>query len=151
MYKIEKRHIILEGLVLVAFSFLLIFYQYLPIKLASVIFVVFIVRDIYRMMGTTYELSEEGIQLKVRDKVREDRKWKDMDYITRSRKNTRIVALVFDKDVVAIPPYVENFEGMIKEIFELNAKNKHVSIHESIPSAFNLNIQLKDNGKMKIK
>lgn len=151
MYRIKKQHIYLEILGLLAFLLLIVFYHNVAIQLASLVFVVFFARDIRRMTGTTYELSKEGIKVKVRGELREDRLWKDMDFITRSRKNTRIVALVFDKDVVTLPPYVEGFEDMVRDVFDYNKTNKHVAVHESIPGAFDLDIKLKDNGKIKVK
>ena len=110
MYKNLRQPIYIQAAVAAAMLF---FGVTVPSNILTsgilVVFAGFLLKDAYEMVGSEYVITEESLQLQVHGKVKWEIKWRELDMVTRTKKNPRWVVVSDGKEF----PYAEAFYGRI--------------------------------------
>ncbi len=106
---------------------------------------VLLARDAYKEYYAFFDVLDDRLQVRVKDKVIKDIYYKDAKYLTITKKNKKWVVIANeDKVMFTIKPKIEDYETMIKKLIK-NMKNyKNVVIHDQVLftySAYNKNKQ----------
>ncbi|SCZ76886.1 hypothetical protein [Acidaminobacter hydrogenoformans] len=132
MYRYKKSEIYLQaavGAMFIIFGVMLGNWVYLSILgLVSL----FLFKDCLKQMKTVIEVKGDRIELRTGDKVTQTILYKNLQFITRTRRNKKWVVVGHDKNIFYIRPAIIDHEKLLSEVLMFNRKNKKVYIHESI-------------------
>lgn len=134
MYHYRKRDIYLQAAVGVMFIFfggLLGNWVYLSI-LGFISILLF--KDCIKQLNSVIEVKRDRLELRTGDKVSQVIYFKDLQFITRTRRHKKWVVVGHDRNLFYIRPSIVNHEQMLEEVLKYNKSNKKVFIHETIES-----------------
>lgn len=152
IYKIEKKTIIIEAAVALAmFVFGLNVNIGLSIRIFIFLFAALFLRDAYHLMVSAYVLTKDSIQFKRKDRILWEVPWKNLDMVTRNKKNIRWIVLSDGEGYRNIKQKTENFKKMIQEIILWGAQNPQMKIHESIVGYTGFDLVLDKRGRLEKK
>lgn len=134
MYKYAKKALITDMLFLVVLLYLLFFVQVdIIYKFVLVVVAIVIVRDNVKQILATFEVAGDRLIIRQKDKVVREIKYKEMKYLTITRKNKKWVVIADDEKVLfTIKPKIENYEKMVADLIRLNQSNKKMTVHDYI-------------------
>ncbi len=152
MYKNLRQPIYIQAAVAAAMLF---FGVTVPSNILTsgilVVFAGFLLKDAYEMVGSEYVISEESLQLQVHGKVKWEIKWRELDMVTRTKKNPRWVVVSDGKEFRMIKHSTTNFEMLVKEVIRYGSVNKDMKVHETINQYLDVALKLDDIGRIKKK
>lgn len=134
MYQYKKRDIYLQAIVGVMFIFfggLLGNWVYLSI-LGFIALLLF--KDCLKQLKTVIEVKGDRIEQRIGDKVTQVVYFKDLQFITRTKRHKKWVVVGHDQNLFYIRPSIVNWEQLLAEVLKYNKSNKKVFIHETIES-----------------
>ncbi len=152
MYKIEKQPIYIQAGVAAAMMFFGV--TVLRSWIMSGIlcfFAILLLKDVYEMFNAEYVVAETALQYKVKDKVKWEIKWMDLDMVTRTKKNARWVVVSDGTEFKMLKHTITNFKDLMEDVLRHGAVNKELKIHETISEYVDMNLQLDDMGRIKKK
>ena len=101
------------------------------------IFVVLMARDLLKVSKTAFKVLPDRIQVFVGEQMEKEVMYKDLEFITLTRKNKNWVVLVTkDGNVTKLTRDIINFDVLIKEILNYTKSNKKIEVHEQILSQY---------------
>ena len=96
-----------------------------------------ILKDAVKEWGATFELKGDRMVVRSRDKVIREITYREMKYLTITRKNKKWVVIADDDRILfTIKPKIENHEEMVSKLIELNKSNKKLDIHDYIKKTY---------------
>lgn len=138
MYKYSKKTLAMN----LVFVILLLFLIFVVDKewaynIVLVLVVVLISKDAYKEMFATFELTGDRLIVKSRDKVIKEIKYRNMKYLTITRRNKKWAVIADDNGILfTIKPRIENYEEMIGELISKNKSNKKLEVHDYIKKTY---------------
>lgn len=121
-------------LFLVVLLYLLFFVQVdIIYKFVLVVVAIVIVRDNMKQILASFEVAGDRLIIRKKDKIVREIKYKEMKYLTITRKNKKWVVIADDEKVLfTIKPKIENYEKMVADLIRLNQSNKKMTVHDYI-------------------
>ncbi|GEM_PF-1056501 len=138
MYKYSKRTIIFNFI----FAALLVFFGFFLTKEIWYVLVigmvaVLILKDAITEMNASFEIAGDRLIVRSKDKIRKEIKYRDIKYMTITRKNKKWIVLADDEGILfTIKPRIENYEQMAADLIRLNQSNKKMEIHDYIKKTY---------------
>jgi len=138
MYKYSKRTIIFNFI----FAALLVFFGFFLTKEIWYVLVigmvaVLILKDAITEMNASFEIAGDRLIVRSKDKIRKEIKYRDIKYMTITRKNKKWIVLADDEGILfTIKPRIENYEKMAADLIRLNQSNKKMEIHDYIKKTY---------------
>ncbi len=117
-------------------------------KALFIIATVLMIKDAIIILSAKYSVNKSGLRLKDRFRDREVVNWRDLEYITITKKNKKWVAFVMPESIHYIKQNVENREELMHNIIEMVKGSKTLAIHDDINERFNLGLKLNDEGRI---
>ncbi|MBN2796970.1 MAG: hypothetical protein JXR88_16285 [Clostridia bacterium] len=138
MYKYSKKALITDLLFLLVLLYLIVFVDVdIIYKVVLVAVAAMIVRDNLKEMQATFELAGDKMIVRRKDKVVREIKYKDMKYLTITRKNKKWVVIADDDKILfTIKPKIESYEKMVSDLIRLNQSNKKMEVHDYIKRTY---------------
>ncbi len=118
------------------------------LKLLFFLATVLMTKDAIVMLSGKYSVTRTGLRLKDKFRDREVANWRQLEYITITKKNKKWVALVMPKDIYYLKPNIDNREELLQNIIEQVKGSKTLAIHDDINERFNLGLKLNDEGRI---
>ncbi len=139
-------------LISLLFVFLLIaltlFVDKWGIKALFFLATVLMTKDAISMLSGKYSVDQSGLRLKDKFRDREVVNWRQLEYITITRKNKKWIALVMPEKIHYLKQNIENREELLHNIIEKVKGSKTLAIHDDINERFNLGLKLNDEGRI---
>lgn len=132
MYRYKKQEIYLQasvGLMLIFFGGLLGNWVYLSI-LGFIAILLF--KDCLKQLKTVIEVKGDRLEVRAGDHVTQVILYKDLQFITRTRRHKKWVVVGHDRNIFYIRPSITDDQKLLAEILRYNRTNKKVFIHETI-------------------
>lgn len=138
MYKYSKKALITDLLFLLVLLYLIVFVDVdFVYKVVLIAVSAMIVRDNLKEMQATFELTGDKMIIRRKDKIVREIKYKDMKYLTITRKNKKWVVIADDEKILfTIKPKIEFYEKMVSELIRLNQSNKKMEVHDYIKRTY---------------
>ncbi len=118
------------------------------IKALFIIATVLLAKDAIIMWSAKYSVDNNGLRLKDKFRDRQLVSWRELEYITITRKNKKWVALVTPQNIHYLKQNIENREELMHNIIEKIRGSKTIAIHDDINARFNLGLKLNEEGKI---
>lgn len=138
MYKYSKRTLVINFV----FTGLLVFSAvYLKVdfifRLVIGMISILILRDAFKEMYASFELLGDKMVIKAKDSVVREIKYREMKYLTITRKNKKWIVIADDERILfTIKPKIENYEQMVADLIEFNKSNKKLEVHDYIKRTY---------------
>ncbi|MCH4888710.1 hypothetical protein EZV73_14040 [Acidaminobacter sp. JC074] len=138
MYKYSKRTIIFN---FIFAGLLLILGFYIATETWYMIVVgliaLLILKDAVSELRATFELAGDRMIVRNKDKVVKEIKYRDIKYMTITRRNKKWIVLADDNGILfTIKPRIENYEQMAADLIRLNQSNKKLEVHDYIKKTY---------------
>lgn len=108
--------------------------------LYSIILVVvaaFVLKDALKELKASFELTGDRLIVRVKDKIVKEVRYKEMKYLTISRKNKRWIVIADDEKILFVIKHrIKDHGKMVNELIKLNKSNKKLEIHEFIQRTY---------------
>ncbi len=127
---------------------LALFVEKWGIKALFIIATVMLTKDAIITWSAEYSVDNNGLRLKDKFRDRQLVSWRELEYITITRKNKKWVALVTPDDIKYLKQNIENREELMHNIVEKIRGSKTIAIHDDINERFNLGLKLNQEGKI---
>lgn len=155
MYRYSRKSLIKDLLSIILIAFLLglsfLYKQYYWAVFVAMMLAL-LVKDYLKISRMELVSKPDGLYRRIGDKERLVFGWKQLHYITRTRKFKHFVMLADDKgSYFYLKPTLEGREQLLKEIVLHNLSNKKLAVDQEINLAFKLGLQLDGNGKIRNK
>ncbi len=109
---------------------------------------VFMTKDAIRVLSAQYYVTSSGLHLKDRFGDKEVINWRELEYITITKKNKKWVALVMPQNIHYLKQNIDDREALMHTIIEKVKGSKTLAIHDDINERFNLGLTLNDEGRI---
>jgi len=101
------------------------------------IIILLMVRDVFREKDASFDLLGDKLLIKSKDKVVKTVNFKDVQYITITRKNKRWTVIANDKGILfTVKPKIENYEEMVSKLLNLTKSNNKIEVHDYIKKTY---------------
>lgn len=149
MYKYTKLSLLMQGTIVVLALILTIFGKHIAFQAIAGFVGLVMGKDLAISMTTDLVLDEEGLLEKSRFRTRYRIKWKEVEFVTITRKNKKWIIVGNDDIFYTLKPLVQDYEEMAKEIVEKVNAVKKVRVHEYLLPRLGLNYKLDGHGFIK--
>ncbi len=109
---------------------------------------VLMTKDAIRIVSAKYYVTSSGLHLKDRFGDKEVVRWRELEYITITKKNKKWIALVMPQSIHYLKQNIEDREALLHTIVEKIKGSKTLAIHDEINEKFNLGLTLNDEGRI---
>ena len=89
-------------------------------------------RDAFKNLRVEYQIDQNGIKLYANEKIKKEIEWKDVEFLTISKKNKKWIVIGNKKVTIIMKPSIINFEELIDSTTKYVSKRKKVYVHESL-------------------
>ncbi len=120
----------------IAFAALLIL---VPLILRNILYIsisifigILMLRDAFKNLRVEYQIDQNGIKLYANEKIKKEIEWKDVEFLTISKKNKKWIVIGNKKVTIIMKPSIINFEELIDSTTKYVSKRKKVYVHESL-------------------
>lgn len=155
MYRYKKKALIKDFLSLLLMLFLTLFAVYNKSYYWATfggVLSLLLVKDFYKIYRLELVANSEGLYEKTGESMRKVFDWKQLTYVTRTKKFNKFVVLADDdRNYYYLKPSLEGRESLLKEIIGYNMKNKNLQIDAQINIDFQLNLHLNEEGNIRSK
>lgn len=134
MYYYRKRDIYLQGVVAVMLVLFGLLVGSWPIVAMLGFFTFILIKDCIKLSRTVITVKGDRIEVRIGEQLDRTLYYRDLQYITRTRRNKKWVVVGHDKNIFYIRPSISNYEQMTQEVLKYNRSNKKLFIHETIIS-----------------
>lgn len=138
MYKYSKKALWMNVIFLFILLYLIvvvdvdIIYKFV---IALVAFLIF--RDAVKEKQAAFEVKGDRLCIMNKDEVVREITYKEMRYLTITRKNKKWVIIADDEKILfTIKPRIENYEQMVADLIRLNRSNKKLVVHDYIKKTY---------------
>jgi len=101
------------------------------------LFALLMVRDLYRTINTRIKVLPDKVQYFIGEKLDNEVLYKDLEFITYTRKNKNWIVLVTkDGKVNKLVKDIDGFDNLMKEILNYTKSNKKIEVHENILASY---------------
>ncbi len=107
---------------------------------------VIMTKDAIKVISANYYVTSSGLHLKDKFRDREVINWRELEYITITKKNKKWVALVMPQNIHYLKQNIQEREALLHTIIEKVKGSKTLAIHDDINENFNLGLTLSDEG-----
>ena len=98
---------------------------------------VMVLKDAFKERSASFELTGDRLIIKTNDKVLREIKYKEMKFLTITRKNKKWIVIADDEKILfTIKPKIENYKEMAAEVIDLNKSNKKLEVHDYIKKTY---------------
>lgn len=134
MYRYSKKTLVLNFLAAAVLVFLGFFLtKNIWYALIVAFFAILIVKDAFKELYSSFEVAGDRLIVRFRNKVVKEISYRDMKYLTITRKNKRWVVIADDQGILfTIKPKIENYESMVSDLIKMNASNRKLEVHDYI-------------------
>jgi hypothetical protein len=138
MYNYSKKSLWMNAVfVLILCYFALFLEMQLTYRIVIAFVAVLIIRDAIKEMAATFELTGDRLIIRKKEKVIREIKYKEMKYLTITRKNKKWAVIADDERILfTIKPRIENYEQMVAELIDRNKSNKKLEVHDFIKKTY---------------
>lgn len=138
MYKYSKKTLVFNFIsagLLIFLGFFLTREIWYAVLVAMV--AVLILKDAIKELYSSFEITGDRIIVRFRDKISKEIRYKDMKYLTITRKNKKWVVIADDEGILfTIKPKIENYHMMVADIIKYNQSNKKLEVHDYIKKTY---------------
>ena len=98
---------------------------------------IMVLKDAFKERSASFELTGDRLIIKTNDKVLREIKYKEMKFLTITRKNKKWIVIADDEKILfTIKPKIENYKEMAAEVIDLNKSNKKLEVHDYIKKTY---------------
>lgn len=98
---------------------------------------VLVLKDAIKEMFSTFEVTGDRLIVRFRDKVIKEIKYRDMKYLTITRRNKHWVVIADDQGILfTIKPKIENYQSMVADIIKYNQSNRKLEVHDYVKKTY---------------
>jgi len=102
-------------------------------KIVVALVALLIVRDAFRELFASFHVTGNRLIIKSRDKVVKEITYKQMKYLTITRRNKKWIVIADDEGILfTIKPRIENYTDMVADLIEKNKSNNKLEVHDYI-------------------
>ncbi len=148
MYRYNLKSKILSLVYVFMLVSLALFVNKWGIKALFLIATVLLTKDAISMWSAVYSVDNNGLHLKDKFRDRQLVSWRELEYITITKKNKNWVALVTPNQIRYLKQNIENREELLHNIVEKIKGSKTIAIHDDVNTRFNLGLKLNEEGKI---
>lgn len=106
-------------------------------KVGIGIIILLMVRDVFKEKDASFDVLGDKLLIKSKDKVVKTVNYKEIQYITITRKNKRWTVLANDKGILfTIKPKIKNYEEMVSKLLNLTKSNNKIDVHDYIKKTY---------------
>lgn len=96
-----------------------------------------ILKDAFKELNASFEITGDRMIIKSKGEVIREILYKDMKYLTITRKNKSWIVIADDNRILfTIKPTISNYKAMVKEIILANKSNRKLEIHDYIKKTY---------------
>lgn len=138
MYKYSQKTLVVNfifaGLLVFLGFFLTADWLY---KLVVAVVALLILRDAFRELFASFELTGDRLVIRSRDKVVKEITYKQMKYLTITRRNKKWIVIADDEGILfTIKPRIQNYTDMVADLIDRNKSNKKLEVHDYIMKTY---------------
>lgn len=152
VYRYTRTSIMLQAAITVMFLVLGWMSTDWMIRGFSILVAAVLLKDMFHCYGAEFSLDSTGLLEKSRFKSKYRIEWSNLEIISKTHVNRRWIMLRGgNKSYYMIKPYIENYEGLAREVILYLKDNriKGVIIHEDLIKRLQMNIKLNSDGLIK--
>ncbi|BEP29390.1 hypothetical protein [Helicovermis profundi] len=132
MHKVKRTHIIVNLLVGLLFVIGSLMLKNLVFFVISFFGCVLLFRDGYRQYFMSYGVDEKSVKVYYKDKVYKEITWKNIELVSRTRKNKKWIVVGSFDDLITLKNSIEDLDVLKIEIVKEAKKRKKIFIHETL-------------------